>query len=95
MTSPFDDYDIKKVGDDGFSISIDVQNYIDDAVKKLHNAVRDQVESNLQFHLRVAFEGATAGYFDDVAEERWREFLRLLSIQAGEAVKIIEERNDG
>jgi hypothetical protein len=89
-------YDIKPIGADGFSISIDVQEYIDDAVRKLRDSVASQVETNLQALLKVAFDdvvGRHTACFDagDV-EEMWRDFLRLLSITASSAVNVSEER---
>lgn len=92
------DFDIKPIGSEGFSISVDIQQYIDEAVTKLHNQVSSQVESNLNAILERAFRASTADQYDGFPEdqdEAWREFLRHLAEEAGVAVSIIEERNDG
>ena len=107
MTNLFDDFDPKfKPGADTFkpgpinfdevSISIDIQDYIDDAVRKLRDSVASQIETSLQSLLKVAFldvVGRHTTCFDagDV-EEMWRDFLRLLSITASSAVNVSEDR---
>lgn len=82
--------------DDTFSISIDVQDYIDDAVRKLRNSVASQIETSLQALLKVAFVDVVGRHTDcfdagDV-EEMWRDFLGLLSIAASDAVNVSEDR---
>lgn len=81
-------YDIEKVKTglgEGFFISIDVQQYIDDAVKNLHKQVASQVESNLQALLREAFEGALSANFplSPIAMKAlWVDFLGRLALAA-------------
>lgn len=107
MTNLFDDFDPKfKPGADTFkpspinfdevSISIDIQDYIDDAVRKLRNSVASQIETSLQALLKVAFVDVVGRHTDcfdagDV-EEMWRDFLGLLSIAASDAVNVSEDR---
>lgn len=84
MTSPFD----------GFAISIDIQQYVDEAVTKMHNAVKSQVESNLQRILKDAFMLTIEPLRLQpvVAEGLWHSFLQKLALSAEVAVDEIEAR---
>lgn len=107
MTSPFDDFDPEfKSGATDFqpgpinfkelSISIDVQEYIDDAVKKLRDSVASQVETNLQLILCKAFyETFESSAVSTEIDHHWKQFLHYLAIEAGVAVRTIEERSGG
>lgn len=88
------DYDIRPIGSEGFSISVDIQQYVDEAVTKMHNAVKSQVESSLQAILKDAFMLTLEPLrLQPIAlEGLWTSFLQKLALAAEVAVDEIEER---
>jgi hypothetical protein len=90
--------DRTEIDPENVTISIDIQRYIDDTVTSMYKQFSSQVESNLNAILERAFRAVTADQYDADSQEQddaWREFLRHLAEEAGVAVSIIEERNDG
>lgn len=98
MTSPLDNTfgepPFRSINPEELSISIDIQQYVDQAVTSLHKQVSSQVESNLNALLKEAFMLTIEPLRLQpvVADGLWHSFLQKLALSAEMAVDEIEDR---